>query len=46
MQQEIKYFVKLVQCKILNKIFALDLCLMLICKQVYTFWRGKGSSNV
>jgi hypothetical protein len=26
MQQEIKYFVRLVQCKILNKIFALDLC--------------------
>jgi hypothetical protein len=36
MQQEIEYFVRLVQCKILNKIFALDLCLMLIYKQGYT----------
>jgi hypothetical protein len=25
-----------------SEIFALDLCLMLICKQVYTCWRGKG----
>jgi hypothetical protein len=27
-------------------IFALHLCLMLICKQVYTCWKGKGSSGV
>jgi hypothetical protein len=32
MQQEITYFVRSEQCKILNKIFALDLCLMFICK--------------
>jgi hypothetical protein len=46
MQQEIRHFVRLVHCKILNKIFALDLCSMLICKQVYTCWRVKGSSSV
>jgi hypothetical protein len=29
-----------------SEIFASDPCLMLICKQVYTYLRGKGSSSV
>jgi hypothetical protein len=40
MQQEIKYFVRLAQCTILNKIFVLDLYLMSICKHVVRGIRG------
>jgi hypothetical protein len=47
---KIKYVVRSVQCKILKKISALDLCLMSICKQqeqhVGGGGGGKGSSSV